>query len=87
MSLVRRFNSILGTFFFAQSISGCGVPFRYFPQAALGQLELFNRARPIEEVIQDSRVPERVRALLSEIPVVKRFGEGQGLKPTSNYVD
>jgi predicted aminopeptidase len=87
MSLVRRFNSILGTLFLAQSISGCGVPFRYFPQAALGQLELFNRARPIEELIRDSRVPERVRALLSEIPIVKRFGESQGLKPTSNYVD
>jgi predicted aminopeptidase len=68
-------------------VSGCGVPFRYFPQAALGQLELFNRARPIQEVVEDVRVPTRVRELLREIPKIKKFGESRGLKATSNYVD
>jgi predicted aminopeptidase len=67
--------------------TSCGVPFRYYPQAALGQMELFNRARPIKDVIRDARVPERVRELLGEIPAIKAFGESQGLKATSNYVD
>jgi len=84
---IRPFFRLLLSAGGALSLSACGVPFRYFPQAALGQLELFNRARPIEEVLEDQRVPVRVRDLLREIPDVKKFGESRGLKPTSNYVE
>lgn len=64
--------------------SGCSTA-SYLWQAGMGQMELFNRARPIEEVLRDQRTPERVRSLLSEVAVVKKYGEKMGLKPTRNY--
>lgn len=48
-------------------------------------MSLLNHARPIPEVLQDEKVPPRVRRLLSEIPAIKSYGERYGLKPTSNY--
>jgi len=50
-------------------------------------MALFNRARPIEEVVRDERTPPRIQALLSEIDPIKKFGESQGLKPTRNYTE
>jgi predicted aminopeptidase len=38
-------------------------------------------------VIADERTPPRIKALLSEIPEIKKFGEENGLKPTRNYQD
>jgi predicted aminopeptidase len=64
--------------------SGCGTV-SYLAQAGKGQFELFNRAKPIPEVLKDPRVPTRIKALLAEISEIKAFGESQGLKPTTNY--
>jgi predicted aminopeptidase len=50
-----------------------------------GQLELFNRAIPIADALANPRLDERYRRALGEIPQIKKFGETQGLKPTSNY--
>lgn len=50
-------------------------------------MELFNKARPIPEVIQDERTPPRIKALLEEIQPIKKFGELNGLKPTVNYTE
>jgi len=58
---------------------------QYLVQAALGQMELFNRARPIPEVLQDPRLEPRYRAALEEIPELKAFVEQMGLKATPNY--
>jgi predicted aminopeptidase len=60
---------------------------KYFIQAGLGQLELSNRAVPIEEVLRDERTPPRLRNLLSLVPDIKRFGESSALKPTKNYTE
>lgn len=57
----------------------------YLWQALRGQLALWNRARPLAEVLRDERVSPRVRDLLARVPEVKSFGEKKGLKPTSNY--
>lgn len=38
-------------------------------------------------MIRSPRTPARLRALLSRIPRVKRFGEDNGLTPTGNYQD
>lgn len=65
-------------------LSGCG-SLSYLLQAGQGQFELFNRARPISEVIQDPRTPTRIKSLLAEIPEIKKYGEAHGLKPTKNY--
>ena len=57
----------------------------YLAQAARGELQILYRARPIRQVVTDPAVPERVRLLLSSVPVVKSFGEANGLAPTGNY--
>lgn len=57
----------------------------YLWQAVRGQVALWNRARPLMEVIADERVSPRVRELLKGVPIIKAFGEKKGLKPTSNY--
>lgn len=57
----------------------------YLWQALRGQVALWNRARPLLEVVADERVSPRVRELLKGVPVIKAFGEKKGLKPTSNY--
>ncbi len=67
-------------------ISGCG-NLRYLMQAGKGQMELFNRARPISEVLKDERTPPQIRNLLKEISPIKKFGEVHGLKPTLNYTE
>lgn len=66
--------------------SGCST-LSYLLQAGKGQLEMVNRARPIDEVIQDSRTPPQVAKALAEISKIKKYGESMGLKATSNYVD
>jgi predicted aminopeptidase len=60
---------------------------RYLFQAGKGQLELASHARPIPEVVRDERTPTRIRKLLEEVPAIKRFGEKNGLKATSNYTE
>lgn len=66
------------------SLSGCST-LGYLFQAGKGQLKIMNRARPLDEVIADERVPTRVRTLLSQVAAIKKFGEESGLRPTSNY--
>jgi predicted aminopeptidase len=65
-------------------LSGCTTS-RYLFQAAGGQLELFNRARPLTDVVQDVKVPTITRELLGQVPAIKGFGETQGLRATANY--
>lgn len=57
----------------------------YLWQAVRGQVALWNRARPLMDVVADERVSPRVRELLKGVPIIKTFGEKKGLKPTSNY--
>ncbi len=67
-----------------ESLTGCaGVG--YLLQAGRGQMALIHHARPIPVVIADERTPPKIRELLSEIPSIKKFGEGRGLKATANY--
>lgn len=64
--------------------SGCFTT-GYLLQAASGQYELLHVARPLALVQADSSVPPRVRALLSKVPAIKRYGQLNGLTPTGNY--
>jgi len=50
-------------------------------------MAILNRARPIEEVLEDQTTPPKTKALLSEVSRMKAFGERYGLKPTSNYAE
>ena len=80
---MQRTLLVFGVFAFFSSCSSV----HYLVQAGRGQLALSNRARPIEDVIQDPHTPARIKVLLAEIPKIKKFGEAHGLKPTRNYTD
>ena len=56
-------------------------------QSTEGELTLLAARRPIAEVIERPRTPGRLRVLLGQIALVKKFGEQNGLRPTSNYQD
>jgi predicted aminopeptidase len=66
------------------AVAGCVGP-RYVAQAACGQIEISFARRDLADVIADEDVPPRVRALLSHVPAIKRFGERHGLRPTASY--
>jgi predicted aminopeptidase len=54
-------------------------------QAAAGQQDLIRRARDIDELVQDPHIGPRLRRLLSQVAVIKAFGERHGLRATDNY--
>ncbi|HTJ41743.1 MAG TPA: aminopeptidase [Kofleriaceae bacterium] len=58
---------------------------RYLAQAAYGQLDLLQRARPLDQVVNDPNVDLRTRMLLSAIPDIKAFGAAHGLDTRHNY--
>jgi predicted aminopeptidase len=64
---------------------GGGIGPGYFVQAALGQLQISSRARPISEVLRDGRSDLRTQKALESVSAIKAFGEQQGLRPTRNY--
>ena len=71
-------------FLFALTLCGCS-SLQYAFQAGRGQMEIFNRARPIPEVLLDPKTSPRTKELLGSIENVKRFGEAHGISPTPNF--
>jgi len=67
------------------SLSGCsGVA--YVAESSLGQWRLFNRARPLEEVLSSPHTPESVRKGIEMVRKAKAFAVRElGLKATSSY--
>ncbi|HVV87463.1 MAG TPA: aminopeptidase [Kofleriaceae bacterium] len=63
---------------------GCLMP-RYLSQAVRGQLDLLQRARPIDQVIADPETPARTRVLLGEIAGIRAFAGHEGLRTGKNY--
>jgi predicted aminopeptidase len=57
----------------------------YVTQAAVGQDDLNRRARDIDELVREQRVDARMRRILSQVTVMKHFGERYGLSATTNY--
>ena len=57
----------------------------YIGQAAAGQADLLDRARPIDEVIRDPNTPLRTAMVLSEIKAIKAFGKSYGLNIDKKY--
>lgn len=66
------------------SSSGCFTT-GYLLQAAGGQYELIHSARTLQSVATDPTTPPHVKALLSRVPAIKRWGQKRGLTPTRNY--
>lgn len=65
-------------------LSSCATT-AYLWQAGKGQFAISNRARPLETVKKDPRTSPEIRALLSQVPDIKRFAESRGLRATRNY--
>lgn len=68
----------------AVSVSACAET-RYLLQAAPGQLELFTRARDLDEVLADPRTDPRTRVLLREVTEIRRYARERGLQSKGNY--
>jgi len=58
---------------------------RYLVQAGPGQLELFTKARPLEDALADPETDPRTRALLREVLQISEFANGAGLATKGNY--
>jgi predicted aminopeptidase len=57
----------------------------YIVQAAEGQLDLACRAESLERAAEDPDVDPHTKALLAEVPLIKRFAEEQGMVATTSY--
>ncbi len=57
----------------------------YVAQAGLGQLDLYSRARAIDEVVADPDTSARTRVLLEEVGVILEFADSRGLRSKGNY--
>jgi predicted aminopeptidase len=79
-----RLSSILAL---VAALSGGCITTHAAIQDAEGELTLLAHRKPIPEVIARRRTPRRVRALLVEIPDIKRFAVANGLRATENYQD
>lgn len=66
-------------------LSGCA-NVGYIFENSVGQWKLFNKERPIEEVLSNPRTSQEVRNSLNLVTKAKKFAVEQiGLKATSNY--
>jgi predicted aminopeptidase len=77
---------VLFVSFALTALSGCFTT-RYLLQAAGGQYELVHEARSIASVTKREDTAPALKALLSKVPAIKRFGQLNGLTPTANYRD
>lgn len=58
---------------------------RYLTQATAGQLDLMQRARPIDDVLDDPDTDPRTAVLLAEVGHILDFARAQGLASQGNY--
>ncbi len=67
------------------SMGGCGTV-RFYSQAITGQAEILSKARPIHQVMQDPRVPIKVKRELALVEDARRFaGEQLGLPAAREF--
>jgi predicted aminopeptidase len=68
--------------FLLSSCSGVG----YLAENGMEQWRLFNRARPVGEVLESPNTPDNARKAIALVREVKKFAVGElGLKATKNY--
>jgi predicted aminopeptidase len=69
----------------ASLLAGGCLESRYVVQAGFGQLDLWGKARPIGELLDDRRTGARTRVLLEEVEHIRRFGGSHGLAADGSY--
>ncbi len=75
----------IGFLFFTLFLTSCSSA-GYLAKTSIGQWRLFNRARPIEEVLASPHTPESVKHGIGMVKKAKAFAvKDLGLKATKNY--
>lgn len=72
---------LLGALVLLPSCSGVS----YIAETGIGQWKLFNKARPVEEVLESPRTDEKTRDAIRIVQKAKAFAVELGLKATTNY--
>src|SRR5690606_527593 len=84
-----RWLTLIGLIALSSMLQSCAMPFYW--QAIGGQFELLRKRTPIEEVLADPRLDERVKATLAKVPEIRRFAAEELLLPRNEsyttYVD
>jgi predicted aminopeptidase len=86
MPILRRLGPLAFVLFLLALTTGC-TSLRYVTQASAGQYDLMTRAQDIDMLVREKHVDARTRDLLSQVGLVKAFGERHGLKATKNYTE
>ncbi|RZA05823.1 MAG: hypothetical protein EOP11_11870 [Proteobacteria bacterium] len=68
----------------ALSLNSCSTA-GYLAESGIGQWKLFNKARPVEDVLKSPHTPEPTREAIRVVRKAKDFAVELGLKATSNY--
>jgi predicted aminopeptidase len=66
----------------AAATTGCAAP--YYWQAIGGQLELFRKREPIEEVIADPAIDSKLKTTLARVDTMRRFAVDELLLPSND---
>jgi predicted aminopeptidase len=86
MSLIHRcfLRAVAGIL--GSVICGCG-SVNFYAQAVAGQAEILSKARPIQRVMQDEKVPDEVKEKLAVAEEARRFAGEQLELPTHRQFD
>lgn len=76
--------ALVTVFLGALALSGC-IRAGYIVQAGMGQVELWGKARPLDQVLADPDTDERTRVLLAEVPHILAFAGERGLSSKGSY--
>jgi predicted aminopeptidase len=77
--------ALLAPFLLIFLLSGCSGA-GYLMENGVGQWKLFNRSKPVSEVLENPRIPESTRHAIELVKDTKAYAVNSlGLKATSNY--
>ena len=79
---MNRIGKAIACCSFALATTGCAAP--YYWQAIGGQIELLRKREPIEEVIADPAVDEKLKTTLARVETMRRFAVDELLLPSND---
>ena len=81
MNRVGKVGKVITCCSLAAAMTGCAAP--YYWQAIGGQLELFRKREPIEEIIADPAVDPNLKTTLARVETMRRFAVDELLLPSN----
>jgi predicted aminopeptidase len=79
---MNRIGKVIACCSLAAAMTGCAAP--YYWQAIGGQLELFRKREPIEDVIADPSVDPKLKTTLARVETMRRFAVDELLLPSND---